>query len=156
MTRNHSGERIRTTARPVHCTSKAAATSEPTTHHATARARAGRTNDTRRRRLKRHTEPRPSAWKRAMATVWAHPPTKKNSGITWRSQVARYKPEVKPMGFEAWGPSSCQTTTVKTQCHSTTTTRLAPRTRSTKGSRSVEIGSSCGIRPPRSGGRGRR
>ena len=39
--------------------------------------------------VKRHTEPRPSATKRAMATVWAQPPTKKNSGMTCSSHVAR-------------------------------------------------------------------
>ena len=72
--------------------------------------------------------------------MWAQPPTKKKSGMTCSSQVARYMPDVKPIGFEAWGPSGCHTTTVKTQCHSTTITRLAPRTKSTKGSRPSSSG----------------
>ena len=45
-------------------------------------------------------------------------------------------PRVKPIGFEAWGPSGFQMMIVKTQCQATTTSRLKARTKSMKRSRS--------------------
>ena len=53
------------------------------------------------------------------------------------------------MGFDVWGPSDCHSTTVNTQCQSTTTTRLAARTKSTKGSRALVSGAvRCSGTPP--------
>ena len=76
----------------------------PTSHQAIASATAGRPSEPMRWSVKRQTDPLPSATNRAMATVWAQPPTKKNSGMTCSSHVARNRPDVKPMGFDVCGP----------------------------------------------------
>lgn len=47
------------------------------------------------------------------------------------------RPRVKPMGFEAWGPSAFQMMIVNTQCQATTTRRLNARTKSMNASRSA-------------------
>jgi len=74
----------------------------------------------------------------------AWPPTKKNTGMTWSSQVRIHRLSVKPSGLLADGPSLRQTTIVNTQCHMTTMSRLNARHRSMKSSRSERaVGSSA-------------
>jgi hypothetical protein len=69
----------------------------------------------------------------------ARPPTKKNSGITWSSQVASHSPGTRAIALPPSIRPSRQPTTAISQCPATTTTMLATRSRSANRSRSAGV-----------------
>jgi hypothetical protein len=102
--------------------------------HTARKARVGRSSLAARSR----TNPDQPSPRRA-ETRLARPPTKKNSGITWSSQVASHRPGTRVSALPPSTRPSRQATTAISQCPATTTRMLATRSRSANRSRSAGV-----------------
>src|SRR5919197_3004733 len=128
---NHSGLTISRAARPNQYMWKTPSATAATAAHTPSRAREG----TSRRRIRPSTKLAAEPRSLSQSRMWAYPPTKKKTVMTWSTQVRIHRLRVKPSGLSADGPLARHTTMVNTQCQSTTTSRLNARHRSMNSSR---------------------